>query len=227
LVSLMFAGIMAACRVATTTPPPPLVIPSPSAAPTAPEPTLTPQPRVYATARELPVNCRFGPGTIYTVISLLDAGRYTRVEARDETGGWLYIRNPLNPGGYCWISTVPVDVEGDTTFLPVQPPPLVSVSKLDVRVEPQRVTVACNNYPQYALFIAEVTTNGPTLVNWRWELSTGEATEPQVILFDQADTRTLTHSFVIMSPNDYWGRLHINAPNNIDSTAILIANCTQ
>lgn len=234
MASLMFAGIMAGCRAAATgTPLPGLVIPtaSPETAaaviPSTPVPTLTPQPeQVYITARELPVNCRFGPGTIYAVISRLEAGQFARVYGRDYTGGWLQIHDPLNPGGVCWLSTVPVDVEGDTSRLPALDPPQVTVSKLEVRVEPQRVTVACDNYPQYALFIAEITTNGPALVNWRWEMSTGETTEAQVMLFDQTDTRVVQKSFVIMTPNDYWGRLHINAPNETIQTVNLIANCT-
>lgn len=234
MASLMFAGIMAGCRAAATgTPLPGSVIPTASpgtaatATPTDPVPTLTPQPeRVYATARELPVNCRFGPGTIYAVISRVEAGQSVRAYGRDHTGGWLQIHDPLNPGGVCWLSTVPVEVEGDSTGLPVLDPPQVIVSKLEARVEPERVTVACDNYPQYALFIAEITTNGPALVNWRWELSTGEVTEPQVMLFDQADTRTVQKSIVIMTPNDYWGRLHINAPNEIAETVNLVANCT-
>ena len=31
---------------------------------------------------------------------------------------------------------------------------------------------------------------------------------------------------MIRSPNDYWGRLHINAPNEIAGEASLVANCT-
>ena len=234
MASLMFAGIMAGCKAAVTgTPQPVVLIPTLNAAtiasplPSPLPPTSTPQPQpVYATARDLPVNCRYGPGTIYSIISRVEPGQVARVKAHDTSGGWLYIHDPLNPGGSCWLSTVPVDVEGDSAALPLQDPPQVIVSKLEVRVEPQRVTVTCDNYPQYALFIAEITANGPTLVNWRWELSTGEATDAQVLLFDQAETQVVQKGFVIMSPNDYWGRLHINAPNEISETANLIANCT-
>ncbi len=110
--------------------------------------------------------------------------------------------------------------------LPVVNPPYATVKKVDVRVEPQRVTTTCENFPQYALFIAEVTVNGPALVNWRWELSTGEVTEAQAIIFDQADTKVFQQPIIIRSPNDYWGRLHINAPNDISGEASLVANCT-
>jgi hypothetical protein len=234
ITSMMFAGIMAGCTLHPQETLTPASLP-PTAASSAPEiaapllyqPTNTPAPRpVYATGRELPVNCRFGPGTIYEVVSRLDAGQSTRVDGMDYTGAWMYIHDPLNPGGFCWVSTAPVDIEGDTTSLPVTNPPYVTVDKLDVWVQPERITVTCDSFPQYALFVAEVTTNGPTLVNWRWEFSTGEATEAQVLLFDQAETKTLQKSFVVMTPNDYWARLHINAPNEVVIQANLVANCT-
>lgn len=234
IASLMFAGIVAGCHlpadkvVAEPTDSPVLVVIPPNTTPVVYlESTATPVPRpVYATGRSLPVNCRFGPGTIYQVISRLDAGQSSRIEGKDYTGGWMQIHDPLNPGGFCWVSTTPVDIEGDSLTLPFIDPPLVTVYKLDVRVEPERITVGCDDFPQYALFVAEVTTNGPTLVNWRWELSTGEVTDAAQLLFDQAETKTLQKGIVVQSPNDYWGQLHINAPNEIVERAILVANCT-
>ena len=76
------------------------------------------------------------------------------------------------------------------------------------------------------LFVADVTTNGPGVVNWRWEISSGEVTEPQIMNFEEAGTQTLTKSFVIPSPNDYWVRLHVNAPNDISDETNFVANCT-
>jgi hypothetical protein len=232
IASLVFAGTVAGCSLpseATTIPAIPLTATNDAPIAIAPSPrgaANTPAPRpVYATGREQPVNCRFGPGVIYAVISRLDSGQSSRVDGRDYTGAWMYIHDPLNPGGFCWVSTVPVDIEGDSTSLPVVDPPHVTIKKLDVRAEPQRITVTCDNFPQYALFVAEVTADGPTLANWRWELSTGETTEPQVLLFEQAETQTIQKSIVIHTPNDYWGRLHINAPNDIEDQANLVVNC--
>jgi hypothetical protein len=231
--SLVFAGIMAGCTLPSTetvdaTASPPPTISSPTAAPVVYfEPTNTPVPRpVYATGRSLPVNCRFGPGTIYEAISRLDAGQSSRVDGKDSTGAWMYIHDPLNPGGFCWVSTAPVDIEGDALTLPVVSPPYVTVTRVDVLVEPERITVTCDNFPQYALFVADITANGPTVVNWRWELSTGEVTDAAVMLFDQAETKTVQKGIVVQAPNDYVGKLHINAPNEIAGEAILVANCT-
>jgi hypothetical protein len=163
---------------------------------------------------------------IYEVIGTLEAGRTTRADAKDYTEGWLYVHDPLNPGGYCWVSKAAVELDGELTWLSVKDPPSVTVRKVDVYVEPARVTVACDNFPQFALLVGEITVNGPTVVNWRWELSTGEATEPELIAFEEAATTTVQKSFVIYSPNDYWARLHINWPNEIVDQANFVANCT-
>jgi hypothetical protein len=181
---------------------------------------------VVAVARKQPVNCRFGPGTIYQVISSLEEFQTARADGRDVNTRWLYVHDPLNPGGFCWVSVSAVDVEGEPDSLPVMDPPQVTVNKVVVRVEPQRITVTCDNFPQFTLFVADVSTNGPGVVNWRWEISTGEVTEPQVLGFEEAGTKTLTKSFVIPSPNDYWVRLHINAPNDIFDETNFVANCT-
>lgn len=228
IASLMFAGIVAGCG----TLPGEAAAPTPAASPTptitpAPTATRTPRPaQVAAAAGKQPVNCRFGPGIIYQVISSLDEFQTTRADGRDLNGRWLYVHDPLNPGGFCWVSVSAVDVKGEADSLPVLDPPRVSVIKVDVHVEPERVTVNCNNFPQFVLFVADVTTNGPGVVNWRWEISSGEVTEPQIMTFEEAGTQTLTKSFVIPSPNDYWVRLHVNAPNDISDETNFVANCT-
>src|SRR5574340_278692 len=115
IASLVFAGTMAGCSlpseatsIPTTQPTATSEIPI-AIAPSLRAATNTPAARpVYATGREQPVNCRFGPGTIYAVISRLEPGQSSRVEGRDYTGAWMYVHDPLNPGGFCWVSTIPV-----------------------------------------------------------------------------------------------------------------------
>ena len=231
MTGLIVAVIMVGCNrpAATPTPGAASVVPTPNTPTPLPTalPTNTPKPPpVYAIAGVQPVNCRFGPGLIYEVISTLDAGRSGRADGRDYTDRWLYIHDPLNPGGFCWVAKSAIELEGEMTWLPVVNPPLVTVNKVDVYVEPARVTVKCDEFPQFVLLVAEITTNGPTLVNWRWELNTGEASDPNVLAFEEAGTKTVQRSFIIYLPNDYWVKLHINSPNEIIGQANFVANCT-
>lgn len=236
IVSLTLIVGLAGCRLpADEEPFTPAPVPVPSSTQTLPPvatptklPTLTPRPpNLYVMARELPVNCRFGPGTIYEVIDGLQPFQSALVAGKDNTGLWWYVHNPNNPGAMCWASASATDFEGDTESLPVVDPPLVTVDKLEVRAEPPRVTVGCEAFPQYILLVAEISTNGPALVTWRWEMSTGEATQVGTLIFEKADTQVVQKSVVVYSPNDYWGQLHVDAPNEIITQVKFIANCTQ
>jgi hypothetical protein len=230
----MLAVSLMGCRPADKTlpfTPSPAPVPigtvTPAAIPTKP-PTSTPHPQnIYASARDLPVNCRFGPGTIYEVVDGLEPYQAALVVGRDYTDQWWYLHNPNNPGAMCWVSASATDLEGDDEFLPVVDPPFVTVDKLKVRAEPPRVTVQCDAFPQYVLLVAEISTNGPALVTWHWELGTGEVTQTATLIFERADTQVVQKSVVMYGPNDYWGQLRIDAPNEIVTQVKFIANCTQ
>jgi uncharacterized protein YraI len=232
---LAFAMGLAGCRppadrLPTPTSTPVVVLtPSASATPSAPPtetPTITPHPPIaYAIARDQPVNCRYGPGTYYAVVDRLESFQSAQIEGKDETGMWWYLNNPNFPGAFCWVSAGATDLEGKAEAIVLAPPPHVTVNKLEVRAEPSRITVGCSAFPQYVLVVAEVTTNGPSLVDWRWEVSTGETTTETVLVFTEAGTQVVQKSLVIYGPNDYWAQLRILAPNEMVSQVKFVANC--
>ena len=235
IVSLTLIVGLAGCRLPAEEPftPTPVTVPSltqvvtPTPLPTE-LPTRTPHPRIlYAMARDQPVNCRFGPGTIYEIVDELGPFQSAQIAGKDNTGMWWYVHNPNNPGAMCWASASATDFEGDTESLPVVAPPFVTVDRLEVRAEPPRITVGCDAFPQYILLIAEITTNGPALVTWRWEMSTGDVTQADTLIFEKAKTQVVQKSVIVYSPNDYWGQLHVNAPNEMITQVKFIANCTQ
>ncbi len=231
--ALAFALGLAGCRfpaedlsTPTSTPAPVTVtvsIPPPTSTPI---PTRTPRPpTVYAAAREFPVNCRFGPGTIYAVVDNLVPFQMAQIAGKDLTGSWWYLHNPNFPGEFCWAAASATDLDGEMESLPVVDPPYVTVNKLEVRAEPPRITVGCEAFPQYVLIIGEITTEGPTLVDWRWETSAGEVTREEPRVFTEAATQTVQKSLVIYGPNNYWAQLHILAPNDMVVQVQFIANC--
>ena len=214
------------------------VVPSPQSEGTATQfvPTFTQLPALtrtptmtvmFARAKELPVNCRFGPGVIYEIVSGLKPNQSSQIAGRNINDTWWYIHDPLNPGGYCWVAADATDVEGETESIPVVDPPVTSVTSVQVRVEPQRITILCNQFPQSFLFVADITTNGPALVVWKWEVSTGEIGEEQSFIFDAADTKTSQLYFTVTGPNDYWVRAHIYQPNEILGQSNFYATCIR
>lgn len=189
-------------------------------------PTRVPRPSaVYAAARDFPVNCRFGPGVIYAIVDSLAPYQGAQVAGRDVTGAWWYLHNPNFPDQFCWVAASATDLDGEAESLPVVEPPFVTVSRLEVRAEPPRITVGCNAFPQYILIVGEISVNGPALVDWRWETSAGEMTREEPLVFTEAATQAVQKSLVIYGPNEYWAQLRIFTPNDMAARVQFVANC--
>src|SRR5258706_158416 len=135
-------------------------------------PTVTPV-QLYLPITDQLVNVRFGAGVLYVSMNELQDGQSARVIGRNDTSTWWYIRAPGNPDGLCWVSADVTKITGDSDALPIFQPPVTAVTGLDLVVEPNRIVVDCTQFPQTFFFEAQVTANGPTLVHWPWEASTG------------------------------------------------------
>jgi len=237
--ALTLAAALHACSLSTSLPSPPTgasptesqdQLPGTPPPPTLPvelptyTPTHTPATASLQARAEL-VNCRLGPGTVYTMIGGLKEGQSARVTGKDERGTWYYIDDPGNPGGHCWVAADFVEVTGNTEALPVVLPPLPSVTKITVSVEPTRMVVSCSAFPQVVYVYADITTNGPALVTYRWEVSTGVSSVDNAIAFEESSTQTISDFYQIASPNDYWIRMHVLGPNDISEKTDFFISC--
>ncbi|MBI5952590.1 MAG: SH3 domain-containing protein [Chloroflexi bacterium] len=199
---------------------------------TTPVPTATATATLFATPVPLPtftatpvqldlrvtgelVNCRYGPGTVYELVNELEQGESARVVGRNDAFSWWYIRDPGNPNGYCWVSAGVTELLGTATQLPVAPAPPVSVTNATLRAEPDRIVVGCSQFPQTIFLEAEITTDGPTFVTWKWEASTGVSSEKAIMVFEGAGTQVINDYYQIGAPNDYWIRLHVLEPTEL------------
>jgi hypothetical protein len=231
---ILFTGfipfLLAACVVAAT--PAPTVTPTATLSP----PTSSPTPTLAFTATPVEIdlrvtseliNCRFGPGTVYELMNELHKGQSARVVGRNELSTWWYIRDPGNPNGLCWVSANVTETQGTTEELPVVQSPVPTVTKASLRAEPNRIVVDCDKFPQTIFLEAEVTTNGPTFVTWRWETSTGVSSENVILVFEQAGMQVINDYYQIGTPSEYWVKLHITAPNEIIQQVNVPVSCTQ
>jgi uncharacterized protein YraI len=80
------------------------------------QPTATGGPVAIATAN---TNCRSGPDKKYPKISNLGVDLRAAIQGKDVTGNWWYIQNNKKGGGFCWISSSTIRIEGDTSNLPI------------------------------------------------------------------------------------------------------------
>lgn len=212
--------------------------PEPTAAP-LPTPTITFSPasppaiistatlvRVTLTVKNTLINCRFGPGVGYALINEISQGVSARVIGRNELSTWLYIRDPGNPDGMCWVSATVTETQGAVDQLPVISSPIPAVTNVSLRVEPNRIVVNCNQFPQTVFFEAEVTTNGPTYMTWRWEASTGVSSTDGLLVFEEAGTKLLNDYYQIASPNEYWIQLHVLTPTESVTQVTFPVSCT-
>lgn len=183
-----------------------------------PMPTRTPE-ALIGRVKLVLVNCRIGPGTVYGILNELEEGQSVRITGRNEQSTWYYVRDPGNPGGFCWVSAEVVEVSADVSALPVIPPPRPSVSSLKLVIQPDKLVVACDAFPQAVYMTAEITTDGPALVTYRWEASTGVTSVDNAIAFEEADTKIVQDYYLIAGPNDYWIRIHVLGPHEISDQA--------
>ena len=220
--------ILAGCTNRNTPPPPTPTLDPPTQA--APTPTPIPP---TATPVELPVqvtaelaNCRFGPGTVYQTMNEIRGGRLLNAVGRDMTSTWWHVEDPINPGGYCWVAAEVTEIQGDAEQLTVVNAPFVTITKVELRVEPTRIVVNCNEFPQTVFFEAAITANGPTLLTWQWEASNGVVSDVGTLIYEESGTQLINEFYRVNAPNEYWVKLKILTPNQLEEKVTFPVSCT-
>jgi len=190
--------------------------------------TITPTPtpgNVLVSARDQPVNCRFGPATSYGVAGALNLGRQAEVIGRNTDSSWWYVRNPSNPSTSCWLSASVTDTVGNVAALPVVNPPEIVVTDISVQVDPPAMNVACDDFPQVVVISAQITTSGPAIVSWRWESSAGVVSPEKNLLFEEGGAKTVYEYYQVNSANDYSIQIRTLLPNVLIGQANFKVTC--
>ena len=189
--------------------------------------TLTATPNVFlASAKDQPVNCRFGPGTSYAIVGALVLGRQAEIIGRNEDSSWWYVRNPSDPSTSCWLSAEFIQTVGDVQSLPVVNSPVIMVTNVQVLIDPPVMNVACNALPQVVTITARITASGPTTVVWHWQSSTGFVSEDKNVLFVVGDTKTVQDYYQVNAVNDYIVQVQTTLPNIMTGQASFKVVCT-
>ena len=228
LLAGLFSIFILGCNYTNTALPTLTAVPTPQASVTPlPLSTFTPTPVIISlqVTAEL-INCRTGPGTVYDSISEIKQGRFLQATGRNDSATWWYVSNPGNPGNFCWVSADVTQADGDTNLLPVIQTSSSIVTNVELRVEPNRILVNCNQFPQTVFFEALITTNGPALFTWKWEVSTGAVSDVGTLIFEEAGTQAINEFYQINSANDYWVKLYVLTPNEIVEQVNFPVSCT-
>lgn len=180
---------------------------------------------ILASPISQPVNCRFGPGISYSVIGALVVGRQAEVIGKSADVTWWYVKNPSDPSINCWLAADFVSIVGNTETLPVVSPPEIGVTSIQVQVDPVSMNVGCTAFPQTVNVTAQIAVNGPTIITWRWEVSNGDISKEESLLFESEGVKEVKRFLQVWSANDYWVNVHVLAPNNRSGGAVFKVTC--
>jgi len=249
ITTLILTFLMQACNIPTSAPvtetPTPPVSPSPTQplptdTPTQPPlPTGTPPPTLTATPsvpiafpRDVAVNCRFGPGQAWIVLSGLNVGQTAQILGKNSDGTWWYIVDPFSSGRNCWVSVSVTSAAGNLANIPVVQTPKAAVTRVSVDVSPKTISIAgtgCTTGPIPQVEITgTIETNGPTSVQWRFETQQGGALVTQSTEFDAFGAKSFVAAYTPPLPvtaGTYWIRLIVTSPNDGQSEVKYTISC--
>ena len=188
-------------------------------------PTSTPR-LALASPISQPVNCRYGPSTAYAVVGGLEVGRQAEIVGKNIDVTWWYVKNPSNPSTFCWLAADLINAVGKIDSLPVVEAPSALVTDIQLRVDPPSLNVSCAGFPQYVIVNADIMTNGPATVAWRWETSEGESIGASPLLFLETGSQGDFVYYQVNAAKDYWIQVHILSPNDMTGRVIFKATCT-
>lgn len=220
--------VMLACNWSDFVPPSAPVI-EPSPLPTfaistlTPIPTETPLPTPTSTPntpiawpKGQGVNCRYGPGQEWEVVSTILPETITEIEGRTVNTAWWYVSTPLILDGFCWVSYDVVDTAGNLNIIPIVEPPAASVTA--VTVDAAVTFNACGETNQVT-FNGALTVNGPARLTYHWEINGDvQNTMPdETFQFSESGTQKLGTDFFSADCGDYTVKLVVTSPNEINS----------
>ncbi len=181
-----------------------------------PSPTSTPLVPIVM-AKDVSINCRYGPGTTWQAVSALVLGTPAEIAGKNSALNytWWYIQDPLNPGKYCWVAVDVSTTYGNLNLLPVVPTPQPVISDLSLRTDVQ--FLACGD-PNPVGLRGTLKSNGPATVIYQWEIS-GDANltiGPASVVFDTADTRSVADAqSVKLDCGEYTLKLQVTSPTEV------------
>jgi hypothetical protein len=204
-------------------------VPSPTPPPSdTPPPIQSPTPSVpIAWPKEVPVNCRFGPSTDWLVVGALLMEQTAPIQGKNDAGTWWYVETPNDPGSPCWVSGSVTNTAGNLAGLPVINPPVASVTDVEIE-EPAKISVpGCMGPIQPMKLKGDITVNGPTEVEWRFETEQGGALSAGTTNFASADSKNVSDDSYTppVTEGTYWVRLVVTSPNDKSAETDYVIEC--
>jgi len=213
----------------SATQPFPTDVPTETPLPTVtPLPTLTPTPSVpIAFPKDVAVNCRYGPGTGWIVVSGLLVGQTSQIVGRSTDYNWWYIIDPQNASRNCWVSAGVVDTAGNLSAIPTTAAPSASVTNVTVSITPTEWNVGgCVGPIMSGTIEGTIEVNGPVTVEWHFDTQQSGVLPNQSTVFDSSGSKSFSADYTpLIVDGTYWIRLIVTSPNGIQGETSYKINC--
>lgn len=194
------------------------VIPTETLPPTSTAlPTTTSTPSVpVAFPKDLPVNCRYGPGTEWAATSALTLEASAEILGKNTELTWWLVKDPLHEGERCWVSMKVTETGGNTGLVEIVPKPKAAVTKINVGAEV--AFTACGG-PNPVSFSGAITTNGPGTVTYHWEVGGDKqnVTPDETIVFSHSGEQQVQAGAYSADCGNYFIILRVTGPNEKDA----------
>jgi len=207
--------------VVTSTPLPASETPLASLTPLAtltlfPSATFTPTVPTVA-PKDVPVNCRYGPGQEWLVVSGLALGQTSQIVGKNSKETWWYIVDPNDSSRNCWVAVSVTIASGNLSGLPVVQTPKALVTKVTVSVDPKSISVpGCFGPIQPFKIKGTITVNGPITVKWHFATQKDGAMPTNTTEFNAYGNKDFSIEYTPpVSAGTYWIRLIVTEPNDI------------
>jgi len=175
--------------------------------------TLTSTPDApVAWPKDLGINCRYGPGQEWEVISTILPDTMIEIKGRTVNTAWWYVSNPLSPNDFCWVAYDVVDTAGNLNTVPIVDPPVAAVTTVALEAVVDFTTCGEKNQ---VMFNGSLKANGPVTVTYHWEVS-GDVQETfaeDTITIIQSGTQKVSTNTFSAGCGDYIVKLVATSPN--------------
>jgi len=182
-----------------------------------PLPTLTPTPTIpIAWPSDKGVNCRLGPGIEWVAVGALLVGETATIQGRNADSSWWYVVTAGNPGSPCWVSASVTLTAGNLANLAVINPPIASVTKVSIKLDPKEINLpGCIGPVQPIAIKGTIETNGPVKVEYYFGTESGGDMPGDSKDFKSADFKSFEASYgPLPGAGSFWVRLTVTSPNS-------------
>ena len=206
--------------------PPVSVEETPTSAPTGipltatPNVTATPSAAMVSPTTQ-DVNCRFGPSIKYSAVDALLVGDTVPIIGRTSDSSWWQVEGPRYGNANCFVAANVTQTSGELGNIPVVSAPAAFATDVSVHINAKKGTYCAG--PHEVNATATITTNGPTTVEYRFNLGSN-TTDTIEGFYETFEVSEFGETHVDIQPQigicgDFFVEAQVKSPNIISKKA--------